>query len=32
VVWRRLPDLFARLRAIERKLGIGRRRGGADAE
>ena len=32
VAWRRLPDLLARLRAIERRLGMGGRRGGADAE
>jgi UDP-3-O-[3-hydroxymyristoyl] glucosamine N-acyltransferase len=32
VAWRRLPDLLARLRAIERKLGMRGRPGGADAE
>jgi len=32
VAWRRLPDLLARLRALERKLGVRRRGFGDDAE
>ncbi len=32
VAWRRLPDLIARLRAVERRLGMRGRSGGADAE